>query len=98
MRCRRVPLEAEVLQYEVGRGMEDGFTLWADLITAQGFIITNNILKITKDDGSIVCPYVAHHRGRTYINKGDYIITDEDGTKHVCGEDKIFERYEKIED
>ena len=33
---------------------------------------------------------------RTFINEGDYIIIDEDGTKHVCGEDKIFTRYEPV--
>ena len=30
--------------------------------------------------------------------KIDYIIVDEDGTKHVCGADKIWKRYERIEE
>jgi hypothetical protein len=34
--------------------------------------------------------------GRTFICKGDYIIVDDDMTKHACGREKIFDRYEKI--
>ena len=36
-----------------------------------------------------------YRRGITFIGEGDYIIRDEDGTKHVCGEDKIWTRYER---
>ena len=48
------------------------------------------------EDGSIVCPYISHRRGKTFIGEGDYIILDDDGTKHVCGGDKIFQRYEEV--
>ncbi|MCR5676596.1 MULTISPECIES: hypothetical protein [Agathobacter] len=96
MRCRRTPMEAEVLEYKLDCGMEDGFTLWSEIVTAEGYIITDNLIKIQRPNGSIVCPYIAHHRGRTYINEGDYIIIDDDGTKHVCGKNKVFERYEKL--
>lgn len=70
MKCRRIEMEADVVKYEPGKGLEDGF---------------------------FVCPYITHRRGRTFIHEKDYIIIDADGTKHVCGEDKVFERYEKIE-
>ena len=33
MKCRRTPVEAEVMQYEIGKGMEDGFELLSDVIT-----------------------------------------------------------------
>jgi len=96
MKCRRVPLEAEVVKYEQGKGLEDGFELWSDVVT-KIWIVSDALIKVTKSDGSIVCPYISHRRGRTFIKNGDYIIIDADGTKHVCGEDKIFSRYEKIE-
>ena len=94
MECRRVPLKAEVERYEQGKGMEDGFELWSDVVT-DGWIVTDFLVKITRDDGSIVCPYIKNRRGITFIGEGDYIIRDEDGTKHVCGEDKIWTRYER---
>ena len=96
MKCKRVALEAEVVKYEIGKGMEDGFELWSDVVT-KGWIVTDHLIKITRDDGCIVCPYISHRRGRTFIGEGDYIIVDADGTKHVCGEKKIFVRYEPVE-
>lgn len=96
MKCIRVAMESEVEQYEVGKGMEDGFELWVDVVT-KGWIVTDTLIKITKDNGAIVCPYIMSRRGRTFIGEGDYIITDADGTKHVCGKDKIFQRYRKVE-
>lgn len=96
MKSRRVPLEADVEKYEIGKGMEDGFELWADVVT-KAWIITDFLVKITREDGTIVCPYVMNRRGRTFIGVGDYIIRDADGTKHVCGEDKIWKRYEKLD-
>ena len=95
MRCRRVPLEAEVYKYETGKGLEDGFELFSDVITKEWFV-TANLIKVTKEDGSILCPFVKHRRGKTFIGEGDYIIIDDDGTKHVCGGDKIFQRYEEV--
>ena len=96
MKCRRVEMEADVVKYELGKGMEDGFELWADVVT-KGWIVTDTLIKVKNEKGSIVCPYIVHRRGRTFISENDYVIIDADGTKHVCGEDKIFERYEKIE-
>lgn len=96
MKCKRVALEAEVVKYEIGKDMEDGFELWSDVVT-KGWIVTDHLIKIQRDDGSIVCPYISHRRGRTFIGEGDYIIVDADGTKHVCGEKKIFVRYEPVE-
>ena len=95
MKCRRVSLEANVEKYVYGQGQEDGVEKWTKVVT-QGWIVTDFLIKITLDDGSIVCPYIKHRRGRTFIGEGDYIIQDEDGTKHVCGKDKIFVRYNKI--
>lgn len=94
MKCVRSALEAEVVKYETGKDMEDGFELWSDVVT-KGWIVTDSLVKITREDGKIVCPYIRHRRGRTFIAEGDYVIIDADGTKHVCGEDKIFKRYTK---
>lgn len=96
MESRRTPLTADVAKYEVGKGMEDGFELWSDVVT-KGWIVTDFLVKVTREDGKIVCPYIKNRRGRTFIGVGDYIVLDEDGTKHVCGEDKIWTRYEKPE-
>lgn len=96
MKCRRISLEADVVKYESGKGLEDGFELWADVVTKM-WIVTDTLVKVEDENGFVVCPYIMHRRGRTFIRENDYIITDEDGTKHVCGEDKVFQRYEKIE-
>ena len=95
MKCKRVGLCADVHEYELDKGLEDGFELFADVVT-KGWIVTDTLIKVTREDGSIVCPYIKHRRGRTFIGEGDYVVIDEDGTKHVCCSDKIFERYEKI--
>lgn len=96
MKCRRVGLESEIFQYEVGKGLEDGFERWTEVVM-QGWIVTDFLVKITREDGVIVCPYIKNRRGYTFIGEGDYIIKDADGSKHVCGADKIWTRYEKIE-
>ena len=95
MKCRRVPLEADVFKFELGKGLEDGFELYSDVIT-KTWIVASNLVQVTRPDGSIVCPYISHRRGKTFISEGDYIIVDSDGTKHVRGEDKIFTRYEEV--
>ncbi len=97
MKCRRAELEVDVVKFELGKHMEDGFETWSDVVT-QGWIITDFLIKVTKPDGNIVCPYIKHGRGWTFIREGDYIITEEDGSKHVCGADKVFERFIPIED
>ena len=33
MKCRRVPLEADVFKFELGKGLEDGYELYSDVIT-----------------------------------------------------------------
>lgn len=96
MKCRRVGLETTVEKYEIGKGLEDGFELWTEVVM-QGWIVTDFLVKIEKEDGTIVCPYIKNRRGYTFIGEGDYIITDSDGGKHVCGSDKIWIRYEKVE-
>lgn len=96
MKSRRKNLDADVVKYEIGKGMEDGVELWADVVT-KGWIVTDFLVKIQREDGTIVCPYLLNRRGRVFIGEGDYIITDADGTKHVCGADKIWTRYEKLE-
>lgn len=95
MKCKRIPLEADVVKYELGKGLEDGHELFSDVVT-KGWIVTDNLIQEKDDKGNLVCPYIRHRRGRTFIAEGDYIIIDADGTKHVCGEDKIFKRYEQI--
>lgn len=96
MKCIRASLTADVYKFEFDKGLEDGYELWADVVT-QGFIVTDSLIKVTSENGDIVCPYINHRRGRTFIENNDYIIIDSDGTKHVCGEDKIFNRYTPIE-
>ena len=95
MNYRRTPIEADIVKYEIGKDMEDGFELWADVVT-KGWIVTDFLVKIERPDGSIVCPYIRHRRGRTFIGEGDYIILEADGTKHVCGADKVWNRFKKI--
>ncbi len=97
MKAMRIEMEADLQKYEVGKGMEDGFEPWADVVT-KGWIVTDSLVKIKRENGVIVCPYITQRRGRTFINEGDYIIKDAEGTKHVCGEDKIFKRYRLIEE
>lgn len=96
MNSRRIPLEANVEKYEVGKGMEDGFELWSEVVMT-GWLVTDFLVKIKREDDRIVCPYIKSRRGRTFIGEGDYIITDADGARHVCGADKVWLRYEKVE-
>ena len=70
MKCTRIPLESEVTKYELGKGLEDGFELLSDVIT-KGWIVTDKLMQVKRDNGSIVCPYIRHRRGRTFIQKGD---------------------------
>jgi len=95
MKCRRTSITADVFPYELNKGYEDGFEPFADVVT-KGWIVTDFLLKVKRPDGVVVCPYIVHRRGRTFIGEGDYIIIDGDGTKHVCGKDKIFKRYQVI--
>ena len=96
MKCKRTPIVADVYEYTVDSGLEDGWEPFADVVT-KGWIVTDRLIRVKKDSGLVVTPYITHRRGRTFIGEGDYIIVDADGTKHVCGADKIFKRYEKVE-
>ena len=96
MRARRTPIEATIVPYELNKGLEDGFESYADIIT-KGWFITDNLVKVTRENGLVVCPYINHRRGRTFICEGDYLIIDDDLTKHVCSSEKIFNRYEPID-
>jgi len=83
MRYLRAPLEVQAELYELNKGMEDGFELWTDIIT-RSCINNQKLIKVTRENGSIVCPYIENRRGRSYIQDGDYIITEQDGNRHVC--------------
>lgn len=97
MKCVRVSFEADMEKYEPGKGMEDGFELWTDVVT-RGWFVTDSLIQLKKDNGAIVCPYILHKRGKTFINEGDYIITETDGSRHVCSGDKVFDRYKPVEE
>ena len=97
MKCVRKPIEANLEKYELGKGLEDGFEPFVDVVTRM-WIVTDNLVQTTNKDGVVVCPYIKNRRGRTFIQEGDYIVVEADGAKLVCGEDKVFERYEKISD
>ncbi|MDF2473445.1 MAG: hypothetical protein K0R21_1227 [Anaerocolumna sp.] len=92
MRYKRVGLIVDAVPYEVDKGLEDGFELFRDVIV-NGWITTDYLVQIAKPDGTIVCPYISNRRGRIYISYGDYIITELDGERHVCGADKFKNRY-----
>lgn len=96
MKYIRTPIVAEVDKYEVDKNLEDGFELWTDVIT-RNEAETSNLIKIEKE-GNVYCPYISTRRGKTFIKENDYIIVEEDGTKLVCGGDKVALRYQKIED
>lgn len=91
----RTPIKANVVKYEPGKGLEDGFELYAQVIT-HNFVESQNLV-LKEVEGQTMCPYITTRRGKTFINKNDYIVVEEDGTKLVCGEDKIFSRYQKVE-
>ncbi len=97
MKTKRVALTAEIEKYEPGKGLEDGFELLSEVVT-KGWIVTDFLVKVKRPDGRIVCPYILNRRGRVFIGEGDYVILDSDGSRHVCGADKIWMRYEKPED
>lgn len=91
----RAPLEVTAVKYELDKGMEDGFRLFSQIVTIDG-INTENIIQITREDGSVVCPYVENRRGLVFIRENDYIICEENGEKHVCGEDRFAQRFNEV--
>lgn len=94
MKCKRKEFIVDAVQYEIGSGLEDGFQLWSEVIT-NGYITTDNLVKITREDGSIVCPFIRNKRGLVFIRYGDYIIS-ENGERHACGDEKFHDRYEPV--
>ncbi|WMC91917.1 hypothetical protein [Kineothrix sp. MB12-C1] len=83
--------------YELNKGMEDGFELYMKIIT-NGWLSSENLIQITRPDGTIVCPFIQNRRGIIFIREGDYIITENDNERHVCGKDKFFNRYKPIDE
>lgn len=92
----RASLVVEAEQYEINKGMEDGFELYTKVVT-NGWIIPDNLIQITRPDGSIVCPFIQNRRGVTFIREGDYIIMEGDNERHVCGADKFPKRFKPID-
>lgn len=97
MKCLRTNLPVEAIPYELNQGIEDGFELWSKMVV-NGWITTDNLVAVTRKDGTVVCPYIDTRRGRSFIKIDDYIITEEAGDRIVCGKDKFSERYDVIED
>lgn len=95
MKYVRESIEVEAAQYELGKGMEDGFMTWTSIVT-NGWVSTEKLIKITREDGVVVSPFIQNRRGMIFLREGDYIIEDKDGHRHVCGEDKFHERYRTI--
>lgn len=93
----RASLIVTAEQYELDKGMEDGFELYTKVVT-NGWISSDNLIQVKRPDGSIVCPFIQNRRGVVFIRKGDYIITEGDNERHVCGADKFAVRFRRIED
>lgn len=92
----RASLEVTAKQYEVDLNMEDGFESLSKIIT-NGWIVIDNLVKIKKPDGHILCPFIHNRRGLVFIKEGDYIIYEGDEERHVCGADKFKKRFAPID-
>lgn len=92
---QRSSFEVEAELYEIGKGMEDGFMPWSSIVTT-GWIVTDKLVKIKREDGTVVCPFIQNRRGLIFIREGDYIITEQDAERHVCGSDKFAERFHEL--
>lgn len=95
MKCKRTSFDVDAVLYELGKGYEDGFEPYVQIIT-HGWINSDNLIQIEKDK-VVMCPYIANRRGRSFIKEGDYIIIDDDGNKHVCSGELFPKRYELVE-
>ena len=71
--------------------------LWTSVVTT-GWIRPDNLIQGTREDGVVVCPFIQNRRGLTFLRDGDYIITEKDMERHVCGKDKFFKRYQLAEE
>ncbi len=96
MKCNRIQFPVDVVKYEQNKGLEDGFELWHDVVT-HGWIVTENLVRIERPDGSVVSPFIVNRRGKIFIGEGDYIIIEHDGNRYVCGEDKVWKRFTPVE-
>lgn len=94
-RYQRSSIEVEAELYEQGKGMEDGYMPWSEVVTT-GWIVTDKLVKITREDGVIVCPFIQNRRGLIFLREGDYIIKEMDDERHVCSSDKFAKRYHEI--
>lgn len=95
MRYIRTPIKADIEKYELGKGIEDGFELFSDVVT-RNFVECDSLIQV-EIQGQLKCPYIVTRRGKTFIKYDDYVVTEEDGTKLVCGGDKVHSRYTLIE-
>lgn len=91
----RASLMVEAEKYEIGKGIEDGFQPWVEVIT-NGWIVSEGLIRITQPDGKIVCPFIQNRRGIIFIREGDYIIYEEGGERHCCGSDKFSKRFREV--
>lgn len=96
-RYTRCSLQVGAVKYEADKGLEDGFELFSKVVT-NGWVVPDGLIKITRPDGSIVCPFIQNRRGVIFIREGDYLILEDDGERHVCGEDKFDKRFIPVED
>ena len=95
MKYIRSSIEVEAAPYELDKGMEDGFMPWTSIVT-NGWISTEKLIKITREDGTVVCPFIQNRRGMIFLREGDYIITEQGLERHVCGKDKFHKRYHEV--
>ena len=93
----RAALIVTAQQYEANQGLEDGFELYTKVVT-NGWVSPENLVHITRPDGTVVCPFLRNWRGVTFIREGDYIIFDDDNERHVCGADKFPQRYKSVDE
>ena len=54
---KRASLDVEAVKYELGKDMEDGFESWTKVVT-NGWISAEGLIKVTKEDGRVVCPFI----------------------------------------
>ncbi len=92
---QRASLNVEAEKYELGKGLEDGFQPFADVVT-NGWIVSEGLIQITDKNGCVVCPFIQNRRGVIFIREGDYIIYEESGERHCCGGDKFASRFLEI--
>ena len=64
----RTPLIVDAKQYEIGKGMEDGFELYTRIIT-NGWICHDNLIQHIRPDGTVVCPFIQNRRGIIFIRQ-----------------------------